>query len=152
MLRRQVDDLLAFSKEVKLQYPAGMPCFVGGQSMGALAALHAVLRDQVTCFGCCMSGFSHSTTAVSTDCTGYQTSGSDGLGAARAGRLGRSDPGHCHHRCGVELAAQVSFPSPSDTMQLPAAGHWWTDPLRKPLLQRARLWAAIEGRVTLVRR
>ena len=34
MLRRQVDDLLAFSKEVKLQYPAGMPCFVGGQSDG----------------------------------------------------------------------------------------------------------------------
>lgn len=42
----QVDDLLAFSKEVRLQYPAGMPSFVGGQSMGALAALHAVLRDQ----------------------------------------------------------------------------------------------------------
>ncbi len=41
-----MDDLLAFSKEVRLQHAAGLPSFVGGQSMGALAALHAVLRDQ----------------------------------------------------------------------------------------------------------
>ncbi len=42
----QVDDLLAFSKHTRLRYKAGLPAFVGGQSMGALAALHAVLRDQ----------------------------------------------------------------------------------------------------------
>lgn len=42
----QVDDLLAFSKEIRLQHNARLPAFVGGQSMGALAALHAVLRDQ----------------------------------------------------------------------------------------------------------
>ncbi len=42
----QVDDLLAFSKDVKLQYSSRIPIFVGGQSMGSLVALHAVLRDQ----------------------------------------------------------------------------------------------------------
>jgi alpha-beta hydrolase superfamily lysophospholipase len=42
----QVDDLLAFSKDVKLQYSSRLPIFVGGQSMGSLVALHAVLRDQ----------------------------------------------------------------------------------------------------------
>ena len=42
----KVDDLLAFSKEVRLQYSSSIPAFIGGQSMGALAALHAVLRDQ----------------------------------------------------------------------------------------------------------
>ncbi|CAL5222462.1 g4830 [Coccomyxa viridis] len=41
-----VDDLLAFSKHTRLRYKAGLPAFAGGQSMGALAALHAVLRDQ----------------------------------------------------------------------------------------------------------
>ena len=41
-----MDDLLAFSKHTRLRYKAGLPAFVGGQSMGALAALHAVLRDQ----------------------------------------------------------------------------------------------------------
>ncbi len=41
-----MDDLLAFSKEVRLQYSSSIPVFIGGQSMGALAALHAVLRDQ----------------------------------------------------------------------------------------------------------
>ncbi|CAL8467496.1 g7034 [Coccomyxa elongata] len=41
-----VDDLLAFSKDVKLQYSSRLPTFVGGQSMGSLVALHAVLRDQ----------------------------------------------------------------------------------------------------------
>ena len=50
-----MDDLLAFSKDVKLQYPAGMPCFVGGQSMGALAAVHAVLREQVQTLRCTCS-------------------------------------------------------------------------------------------------
>ena len=44
----QVDDLLAFSKHIRLRYRAGLPAFVGGQSMGALTALHAVLRDQST--------------------------------------------------------------------------------------------------------
>jgi alpha-beta hydrolase superfamily lysophospholipase len=42
----QVDDLIGFSKDVRLQYSSRLPIFVGGQSMGALAALHAVLRDQ----------------------------------------------------------------------------------------------------------
>ena len=42
----QVDDLLAFSKHVRLRYQPGLPVFVGGQSMGGLTALHAVLRDQ----------------------------------------------------------------------------------------------------------
>ncbi len=41
-----MDDLLAFSKDVKLQYSSRLATFVGGQSMGSLAALHAVLRDQ----------------------------------------------------------------------------------------------------------
>ena len=41
-----MDDLLAFSKHVRLGSKAGMPVYVGGQSMGALTALHAVLRDQ----------------------------------------------------------------------------------------------------------
>jgi len=42
----QVDDLVAFSKEVKLQHSSPLPTCVGGQSMGSLVALHAVLRDQ----------------------------------------------------------------------------------------------------------
>ena len=41
-----MDDLLAFSKHIRLGCKAGAPVFVGGQSMGALTALHAVLRDQ----------------------------------------------------------------------------------------------------------
>ena len=41
-----MDDLLAFSKHVRLGSKAGTPVYVGGQSMGALTALHAVLRDQ----------------------------------------------------------------------------------------------------------
>ena len=42
----QVDDFAAFGKEVRTQHDAGVPMFIGGHSMGALAAIHLALRDQ----------------------------------------------------------------------------------------------------------
>ena len=40
----QVDDVEAFVHDVTAEYPADMPIFLGGRSMGGLMTLHAVLR------------------------------------------------------------------------------------------------------------
>ena len=51
----QVDDLLQYAAEVRQELPVGLPCFLGGHSMGALTSVHAALRDQCKWHGllCC---------------------------------------------------------------------------------------------------
>ena len=41
----QVNDWTAYTDEVRGQYP-GLPCFIGGHSMGALTSVLVVLQDQ----------------------------------------------------------------------------------------------------------
>lgn len=41
-----VDDLVAFTKSVRADHDPALPAFLGGHSMGSLASIHAVLRDQ----------------------------------------------------------------------------------------------------------
>lgn len=41
-----VDDLAAFTKSVRADYDSALPMFLGGHSMGSLASIHLVLRDQ----------------------------------------------------------------------------------------------------------
>ena len=42
----QVDDSVAFAREMRKRHAPSIPCISAGQSMGGLVATHLVLRDQ----------------------------------------------------------------------------------------------------------